>query len=114
MLVPAGIVLGLVVGKPLGIFFFTLFGVKILGLRLPAKASWGQLFGIGCLGGIGFTMSIFMTNLAFSDAEIIKNAKIYILFASVLSGIIGYSLLRRSGAGKKMPEMPEREEVEGV
>ncbi|HUX38431.1 MAG TPA: Na+/H+ antiporter NhaA [Rectinemataceae bacterium] len=110
----AGILFGLVVGKPLGIFLFTLLGVKLLGLRLPAKASWGQIFGIGCLGGIGFTMSIFMTNLAFSDVEIVKNAKIYILFASVISGLIGYAILRGGSAKSRMDGESKEDVVEAV
>jgi len=92
----AGIIGGLIIGKPVGIVIFTLLGVKMLGLRLPSGANWVQVIGIGCLGGIGFTMSIFMTNIAFSDIEIIRNAKVYILLASVTSGIIGYFVLRKS------------------
>jgi NhaA family Na+:H+ antiporter len=91
-----GIILGLVVGKPLGIFLFA-YGTTQLGWsHLPTDLKWKQLFGAGILGGIGFTMSIFISLLAFQDEASIETAKIAILLASTVAGIIGFVYLKRS------------------
>ena len=89
-----GILAGLVVGKPVGITLFTL-GAVALGLcRLPLDLSWRHVLGAGLLGGIGFTMSIFITNLAFvGDAALVNNAKMAILLASLVAGLLGYAWL---------------------
>lgn len=89
-----GIVLGLVVGKPLGILLFSFVGVNAGFCALPKKLKWPHILGAGMLGGIGFTMSIFITILAFKDPEIIVSSKIAILIASVLSGIFGFIYLK--------------------
>lgn len=91
-----GIILGLLVGKPVGIFLFAYGGSKIGWSRLPSDLKWNQLFGAGILGGIGFTMSIFITLLAFQDLATIDSAKIAILVASTTAGLIGYLFLKRS------------------
>ena len=92
--VSLGIIAGLVIGKPLGIFLFSFIGVG-LGLSiLPADLKWKNIIGAGILAGIGFTMSIFIALLAFDDADLIKNSKIAILLASMMSGIIGFLWLR--------------------
>ena len=89
-----GIFAGLIVGKPLGIFLFSFIAVS-LGLgALPQDLKWKQIIGIGLLGGIGFTMSIFITLLAFDDPELITQSKIAILIASLVAGTIGYLWLR--------------------
>ncbi len=89
-----GIFAGLVIGKPLGIFIFSFVGA-ILGLcALPPELKWKNIIGAGCLGGIGFTMSIFITLLAFDNTDVINNSKIAILVASLVSGIIGFVLLK--------------------
>lgn len=90
-----GIIAGLVVGKPLGIFLFS-FLVVVTGLcRLPSDLQWRHILGAGLLGGIGFTMSIFITNLAFAgNAELIDTAKLAILLASLTSGLLGLAWLR--------------------
>lgn len=91
-----GIILGLVVGKPLGIFLFA-YGTTQLGWsHLPSDLKWKQLFGAGILGGIGFTMSIFISLLAFQDKGNIETAKMAILLASTVAGIIGFVYLKRS------------------
>jgi NhaA family Na+:H+ antiporter len=89
-----GIMLGLIFGKPIGIFFFSLVG-SILGLcALPKDLKWTNILGVGFLGGIGFTMSIFITLLAFKgDPLLIDNSKIAILLASLTAGTIGYLFL---------------------
>lgn len=90
-----GIMIGLVMGKPLGVILFCFAFVAIGICRLPADLSWGHLIGAGILGGIGFTISIFITNLAFAgDAANINGSKIATLLASLTSGIIGFLWLR--------------------
>lgn len=89
-----GIIAGLVIGKPLGILLFSMLGVAIGWCALPKKLKWKHIIGVGFLGGIGFTMSIFITLLAFDDAEIINNSKIAILIASLLAGTIGFVALK--------------------
>lgn len=89
-----GIFAGLIVGKPLGIFLFS-FVTVLLGLcALPQDLKWKQVIGIGFLGGIGFTMSIFITFLAFDNPELITQSKIAILIASLIAGALGYLWLR--------------------
>lgn len=85
-----GIILGLVLGKPLGITLFTFLSVKLKICTLPSGIKWKEIFGVGILAGIGFTMSIFVTLLAFNDTHIQNNAKLIILFASLIAGTIGY------------------------
>jgi NhaA family Na+:H+ antiporter len=89
-----GIFAGLVVGKPVGIFIFSFVSSKIKITRLPDQVTWPHILGAGMLGGIGFTMSIFITLLAFKDERVIDISKLVILFSSVLSGIMGYLYLR--------------------
>tara|TARA_B100000029_G_scaffold512072_1_gene607764 strand:- start:7175 stop:8512 length:1338 start_codon:yes stop_codon:yes gene_type:complete len=88
-----GITLGLLLGKPIGVTLGVWIAVK-LGARLPLGVNWLQIVGIGFLGGIGFTVSLFVTGLSFDTNELLTNAKVGILVASLLSGIIGYILLR--------------------
>ncbi len=85
-----GIILGLVIGKPLGIFLFSLLGVSLGLCALPKDLNWKTIIGAGMLGGIGFTMSIFITLLAFKEPEDIAISKIAILIASFIAGILGF------------------------
>lgn len=85
-----GIILGLVLGKPLGIWLFSWLSSVLGWASLPSDITWKQLLGAGCLGGIGFTMSIFITLLAFEDTVLINEAKIAILLGSVAAGMLGY------------------------
>ncbi|MBK6633649.1 MAG: Na+/H+ antiporter NhaA [Chitinophagaceae bacterium] len=89
-----GIMLGLVIGKPLGIFLFSFIGVGLGLCTLPGDLKWKNIIGAGFLGGIGFTMSIFITLLAFKDADIVNESKIAILIASVVAGTIGFLWLK--------------------
>ncbi|MCL9809045.1 Na+/H+ antiporter NhaA [Flavobacterium luminosum] len=89
-----GIILGLVVGKPLGITLFSFLSVKFKWATMTDGLTWKSIFGVGLLGGIGFTMSIFVTLLAFTDTVIINNAKLYIIVASLISGILGLVFLK--------------------
>ncbi len=96
-----GILMGLVIGKPLGITLFAFLAVAIGLCSLPADLKWKQVMGAGVLGGIGFTMSIFITNLAFvGDANIINASKMAILLASLTAGIIGFVWLRLCGKAR--------------
>lgn len=89
-----GILLGLIIGKPLGIVLMCFIAVKLGLSSLPGKSKWHELLGMGILAGIGFTMSIFITILAFDDKEIINHSKIAILIASLSAGIIGFIYLK--------------------
>lgn len=89
-----GIMAGLVIGKPLGIFLFSFIGVGIGLCALPTDLKWKNIIGAGFLGGIGFTMSIFITLLAFDNADLVNNSKIAILIASLIAGTIGFLWLR--------------------
>lgn len=89
-----GIILGLVIGKPLGIVLFSSIGITAGLCALPKNLRWAHILGAGMLGGIGFTMSIFITLLAFKDPETILFSKIAILIASLLSGIFGFVYLK--------------------
>jgi NhaA family Na+:H+ antiporter len=93
-----GIFAGLVIGKPLGISLFVFFAVAIGICKLPSDMNWKHVVGAGLLGGIGFTMSIFITNLAFTgEAELINASKIAIFLASLLAGTLGFVWLRLLG-----------------
>ena len=86
-----GIAMGLILGKPLGITLFCFVAVAIGVCRLPSDLKWGHIIGAGILGGIGFTMSIFITNLAFmANPATINAAKMSILIASLTAGILGF------------------------
>ena len=91
-----GIFFGLVVGKPLGITLFSYLAVKLGIAERPAGSSWKMLMAVACLGGIGFTMSIFVDNLAFPDANMkafIDMGKIAILMASLTAAVVGSILI---------------------
>ena len=89
-----GILFGLFLGKPIGITLFSFIMVKLGFSKLMDGVKWKHIFGVGCIAGIGFTMSIFVTLLAFENPTIIDNAKLMILTASLLSGIVGFIFLR--------------------
>jgi Na+:H+ antiporter, NhaA family len=91
-----GIVLGLVLGKPMGILSFSYLAVKLKLASIPEGINFKQMAGVGFLGGIGFTMSIFITILAFSEPSLIEQSKIAIMVASFIAGSIGYVILNFS------------------
>ena len=88
-----GIILGLAVGKPLGISSFAWLAVKLKIAELPPRVEWSQLFAASWLAGIGFTMALFIANSAFTDYNQLAAAKVSILIGSLMSGLIGFSLL---------------------
>lgn len=103
--VALGISLGLVIGKTIGITLFAWLGV-ITGLgRLPAATTWRQLVGLAALGGIGFTVSLFVTNLAFEEENLADFARVGIFAGSLLAGILGSLILLRTT--KRRSETPE-------
>lgn len=93
-----GIISGLLIGKPLGITLLSFIAVTIGVCRLPLDLNWKHVSGAGLLGGIGFTMSIFITNLAFvGDSDVINTSKMAILLASLTAGTIGFLWLKLLG-----------------
>jgi NhaA family Na+:H+ antiporter len=93
-----GIISGLLIGKPVGITLLSFIAVSLGVCRLPLDLNWKHVFGAGLLGGIGFTMSIFITNLAFAGgAEVINASKMAILLASLVAGIAGFLWLKLLG-----------------
>jgi len=97
--VAIGVVLGLVLGKPVGITLAAWLAVRIRAAEKPEGVSWGALHAVSWLGGIGFTMSLFVAGLAFpGSTELLDSAKLGILAASVLAGLAGWTLIRRVGA----------------
>jgi Na+:H+ antiporter, NhaA family len=105
-----GVVLGLVVGKPLGIASFTWLAARFGIGELPPAATWSAVVGVGALAGIGFTVSLFVTGLAFDDPVLQYEAKVGILVASTIAGVLGSLILsgvgRRSGQ-KRQPSGPD-------
>lgn len=95
--VPLGIALGLLLGKSIGIFGSAWAAIKSGRSPLPADASWAQLFGVALLGGIGFTMSLFIGTLAFPDPEHAAEIRIGVLSGSTISALLGYILLSAIG-----------------
>ena len=90
-----GIIAGLVIGKPLGIIIMSYIGVKLKLAKLPSDMQWSNILGVGFLAGIGFTMSIFITLLAFDDVALVNSSKIAILIGSVISGVLGILFLNK-------------------
>ena len=88
-----GISLGLIIGKPIGIVLLSFLAVTLGICKLPDDLNWKSIIGVGFLGGIGFTMSIFITLLAFDDLNLQNGSKITILIASVVAALIGFVLL---------------------
>lgn len=97
-----GIFFGLVAGKFMGIFLFSLLAVKTKFASMPSDVNWRQVMGVAFLGGIGFTMSIFITNLAFNDVDTITNSKISVLAASIVASIVGLLFLRTARSHSKL------------
>jgi len=110
--VTIGVFFGLLVGKPVGIFLFTLLTVKLKICPLPDGVRWGHIVGVSVLGGVGFTMAIFITNLAFVDPMLIDMAKTAILSASLIAGVTGFLLLRHEA--KKDVEVMSDEELKVI
>ncbi len=91
-----GIAAGLFVGKQIGVLGATWIAVKTGLARLPGGVSWRQVYGVACLTGIGFTMSLFIGSLAFGTSETMNAVRVGVIFGSILSGVLGYVVLRLS------------------
>ena len=89
-----GIILGLVIGKPLGIMLMLFIGVKARIISLPKGIQWKHIAATGFLAGIGFTMSIFITLLAFDSPGLVVNSKIAVLFSSLIAAVVGFFFLK--------------------
>ena len=94
---------GLVLGKPIGIVLFSWLATQSRVATMLDGVSWRQIVGVGMLGGIGFTMSLFIANLAFGTAPPLEMAKVSILAASVISGLTGALVLMKRG---EVPPLP--------
>ncbi|MDL2319585.1 Na+/H+ antiporter NhaA [Alistipes sp. OttesenSCG-928-B03] len=111
-----GIFLGLVIGKPLGIFLFSWLAIKTKLAAMPKGSTWSTMFCVCCLGGIGFTMSIFIDTLAFGGTEWVDNGKIAVLMASVTAAVLGALLFNAVGKRDKVRfkqgKLPKNQGVE--
>jgi NhaA family Na+:H+ antiporter len=96
--VALGVILGLVVGKTVGISIASWLAVRMGLGRLPAGVGWSHLVGTAAVAGIGFTVSLFVTELAFGDPGLAAAAKVGILVGSIVAGLVGFLLLRRAPA----------------
>ena len=92
----------LLLGKPIGVVLASWIGVRFGIARLPGTTTWRQMVGVGLVAGIGFTMSIFIADLAFTADSVVDHAKVGIFIASILAGAVGYYVLR--GAEPKAPQ----------
>ncbi len=99
---PLGIAAGLFLGKQLGVFAATWIGCKSGLARLPEGVNWQHVYGVACLTGVGFTMSLFIGSLAFSSAETMNTVRLGVICGSVLSGLMGFAVLRASASRKPL------------
>jgi NhaA family Na+:H+ antiporter len=103
-MVSIGIMAGLILGKPLGILLFSYIASALKISSLPEDLSWSHILGAAMIAGIGFTMSIFITLLAFKDQSLIDASKLAVMAASVIAGLMGFLWLKRLfPAAKKTP-----------
>jgi NhaA family Na+:H+ antiporter len=101
--VSQGVALGLLLGKPLGIFLLTWLAVRLRFCEMPSGATWGHILGVGMLGGIGFTVALLISDLAFQDEGLIDEAKLGVLAGSVVSGFAGLVFLWLTTNGRGEP-----------
>jgi Na+:H+ antiporter, NhaA family len=104
---PLGIIAGLFLGKQIGIFTFSWIAVKTGIARLPHGATWRMMYGVALLGGIGFTMSLFIGSLAFDSNALLTETKIGVLTGSVLAALAGFLVLRWAASSVRSPTLPE-------
>jgi NhaA family Na+:H+ antiporter len=102
---PLGIAAGLVLGKQLGVFGVTWIMVRAGFAQLPHGVNWLHIYGLACLAGIGFTMSLFIGSLSFSDPELMNAVRLGVLSGSAVSALLGYGTLRL--AARASPNRPE-------
>lgn len=97
-----GVLFGLLIGKPVGVVLAAWIAVKLGIASLPSRVGWRQMAGVGMLAGIGFTMSLFIADLAFTNPDMVDTAKISILAASLIAGVMGYLLLLKNTRHRKV------------
>ena len=102
LMIVLGVFFGLVLGKPIGIFGFTYLLTKLKIIKKPENISWFEVIAVGFLGGIGFTMSIFITHLAFDNETIIAAVKLGVFAASFVAAIIGVFLILKAKRSDKV------------
>jgi len=100
-MIVTGVVLGLIIGKPVGIVGFTYLAHKLKIVKKPDNLAWDEIIAVGYLGGIGFTMSIFITQLAFIDENLIDAVKLGIFTASFIAGVVGVILILKASKRKR-------------
>ena len=103
---PLGIAFGLFFGKQAGVFLLTVLAVRLGFATLPQQTSWLQVYGLACLTGIGFTMSLFIGTLAFEDAAVMNSVRLAVMLGSVAAGLAGYTILRMSSAQARPRDVP--------
>jgi NhaA family Na+:H+ antiporter len=106
LMVTLGIILGLTIGKPIGLLGAAWLAVRFGLSSLPPGVTWSSMIGVGLLAGIGFTMSLFIATLAFADESVLATAKLAILIASLIAGSIGMLLLSRQPKLAAEPLVP--------
>jgi NhaA family Na+:H+ antiporter len=102
LMIVLGVIFGLIIGKPIGIFGFTYLAAKLKIITKPDNLGWDEIFAVGFLGGIGFTMSIFITQLAFVDDTMIDAVKLGVFIASFIAGCIGVWLILQAHKKKQL------------
>lgn len=103
---PLGIALGLIVGKQIGVFGLTILMVKTGIAKMPHGATALHIYGISCLAGVGFTMSLFIGGLSFADAEMMNQVRLGVLSGSIVSGILGYTALMLASLQSPQENLP--------
>ena len=103
---PLGIALGLIVGKQVGVFGLTMLMVKTGIAKMPHGATALHIYGISCLAGVGFTMSLFIGGLSFADAEMMNQVRLGVLSGSIVSGILGYTALMLASRQSPQDDAP--------
>ena len=102
---PLGIALGLLLGKQLGVFGLTVLMTKLGLARLPAGANYLHIYGIACLAGVGFTMSLFIGGLSFADPATMNQVRAGVLSGSIISGLLGYFALMLASRGANQTQV---------
>jgi NhaA family Na+:H+ antiporter len=103
---PMGIALGLIIGKQVGVFGVTWLMVKSGLARMPTGANWLHIYGIACLAGIGFTMSLFIGGLSYSDQTLMNEVRLGVLSGSAVSAVLGFMVLRMASRGQVAEKAP--------
>ena len=104
---PLGIALGLIIGKQVGVFGFTFLMIKAGFAKLPHGANYLHIYGIACLAGVGFTMSLFIGGLSFADPAMMNQVRAGVLTGSIISGIVGYAALMLASATSPATAEPQ-------